>query len=136
MVQFNSFVNNYLFFKFSNKCQKKILKCVPPSSHVCDFCYTVALDAQLMIFFIWRKDNVLFSRYLYFHVFAKPTDFKICDVIRCIATWWKLHFCLFLLNPKYYKKSWSNTCVLYEKHFSHGFCSMFGAVFISLWDFF
>ena len=26
-----------MFFKFINKCQKEILSCAPPSSHVCDF---------------------------------------------------------------------------------------------------
>ena len=31
------FFNNYLFFKFINKCKKEILRCAPPSSHVCDF---------------------------------------------------------------------------------------------------
>ena len=36
---FNSFFNNYLHFKFINKCQKEILRCAPPSSHVCDFSY-------------------------------------------------------------------------------------------------
>ena len=50
-------------------------------------------------------------------VFVKSTNFKICDVIIGIATQWKLHLCLFILNPKYYKKKLSNTSVLYEKHF-------------------
>ena len=31
------FFNNYLFFKFINKWQNEILRCAPPSSHVCDF---------------------------------------------------------------------------------------------------
>ena len=35
---FNSFLNN-LFFEFINKCLKEILRCVPPSSHVCDFLF-------------------------------------------------------------------------------------------------
>ena len=26
-----------MFFKFINKCQTEILRCAPPSSHVCDF---------------------------------------------------------------------------------------------------
>ena len=30
------FFNNYLFFKFINKCWKEISRCAPPSSHVCD----------------------------------------------------------------------------------------------------
>ena len=36
LAHFNSFLKNYLFFKFINKCQKGILRCAPPS-HVCDF---------------------------------------------------------------------------------------------------
>ena len=34
-----------------------------------------------MNFFIWRKIDVSFTRYLDFYVFEKPTNFKICDVI-------------------------------------------------------
>ena len=34
-----------------------------------------------MNFFIWRKNNVLFSSYQDFCVFVKPADFKLCDVI-------------------------------------------------------
>ena len=30
---------------------------------------------------IWTKNNILFSRYLYFCYFVKSTDFKICDII-------------------------------------------------------
>ena len=63
----------------------------------------VALNVQWMNFFIWRKNTVSFSRYLDFSVFVKCTDFKICDVIKSIATKWKLHLCLFLLNPKTYQ---------------------------------
>ena len=67
-----------------------------------------------MHFFIWRKNSVSFSRYPDF-VFVKSTDAKICDVIISIATKWKLHSCLFLLNPKYYQNEiWSNTSVLYD----------------------
>ena len=29
------------FSKFINECQKEILSCAPPSSHLCDFWYTV-----------------------------------------------------------------------------------------------
>ena len=39
LVHFNSFFNNYMFFKFINKFLKDILRCTPPSSHVCDFIY-------------------------------------------------------------------------------------------------
>ena len=57
-------------------------------------------------------------RYLDFCVFVKSTDFKICDVITGIAGQWKLHLCLFPLNPRSYQiEIWSDTCVLYGKHF-------------------
>ena len=49
------------------------------------FCHNVALDMQLMNFFIRRKNNVSFTRYGYFYVFVKLADFKICDVIIRIA---------------------------------------------------
>ena len=50
------------------------------------FCHKVALDAQLLNFFIWSKNNASVSRYLDFCAFAKSTDFKICDAIISIAT--------------------------------------------------
>ena len=60
-----------------------------------------------MNFFIWWK-NVSFSRYRDFYVFVKFTNFKICDVTISIATYWRLHLCFFLLNPKYYRNEiWS-----------------------------
>ena len=37
-----SFFQNFDFLGFSNfinKCQKEVMRCVPPSSHVCDFSY-------------------------------------------------------------------------------------------------
>ena len=57
---------------------------------------------------------------IYVFVFVKFTD-----VIIDIATEWKLHLCLFLLNPKYYQNEiWSNISVLYDKHFCHDFGSI------------
>ena len=77
-----------------------------------------ALHVKLMKFFIWRKNNVSFSKFLNFCVFMKYTDFKICDVIISIAMQCKLHLCLFLLNSKSYQnETWSNTSVLYDKYF-------------------
>ena len=65
-----------------------------------------------------RKNNVWFSRYLDFCVFGKSTYFKFCDFIIDIAAYWKLHFCLFLLNPKYCQNKISpNTSVSYKKTF-------------------
>ena len=37
LAHVNSFLSNYLFSKFINKCQKEILRCAPPSLHVCNF---------------------------------------------------------------------------------------------------
>ena len=45
------------------------------------FSSKIALNVQLMNFFISRKNNVSFLRYLDFCVFVKYTDFKIRDVI-------------------------------------------------------
>ena len=65
------------------------------------FCHQVALDAQLMNFFIWNKNNVSFSRYLDFRVFVKSTNFKICDVIISTAAWWSYTYNYFfwILSP-------------------------------------
>ena len=65
-----------------------------------------------MNFFIWRNNNVSFSRYLDFRVFVKSTDFKIRDVIISIATKWKLHLCLFLwiLSPTKMKLGQTLVC--------------------------
>ena len=35
---------------------------------------------------MWQKNNVSFSRYLDLCVLVKPADFKISEVIICIAT--------------------------------------------------
>ena len=91
-----------------------------------------------MNFFIWRKNNVLFSRYRDFCVFVKPTDFKICDIIISIAAQCKLDLCFFLLNPKSYQNEiWSNASVLYGKYFEHGLGWMLEArnQFQALWWF-
>ena len=53
-----------------------------------------------MNFFIWRKNNLSFSRYQDFWVFMKPADFNICGIIISIAASCKLQLRLFLLNPK------------------------------------
>ena len=44
-------------------------------------CFKAALDVQLINVFIWRKNNVSFSRYLDFFIFVKFTDFKVSDAI-------------------------------------------------------
>ena len=50
------------------------------------FCRKVVLDVQLMIFFLWRKNNVSFSKFnLNFPVFVKSTYFKVCDVIMFVT---------------------------------------------------
>ena len=58
----------------------------------------------------------------------KAIDFKDCDVIIGIDYIMEVTLIrLFLLNPKYYQyEIWSNTSVLYEKHFYHVFASMLG----------
>ena len=39
-----------------------------------------------MNFFIWRENDVSFSRYLGFCDFVKSADLKLCDVIIGIAS--------------------------------------------------
>ena len=58
------------------------------------FCYMVALDVQLIIFFYLRK-ICFFLEICSLCVFVKSTNFKICDVIIGIAALWKLHLCYF-----------------------------------------
>ena len=50
------------------------------------FSHEVTLDASLVNFSFWRKNDVSFSRYLDFCDFVKSANFKICDVIKDIAT--------------------------------------------------
>ena len=57
---------------------------------------------QLKNFLFKEKNNVSFSKRLDFYAFVKSTEFKIRGVTIGIAAKWKLHLCLFLLNPKYY----------------------------------
>ena len=51
-----------MFFKFINKCQKEILRCVPPSSHVWDFYYSLS-------FFIFDLLLVLISPFKFYFIF-------------------------------------------------------------------
>ena len=69
-------------------------------------------------FFHLEKKYCFVLEIFRFLCFCESTDFKISDDIIGIATQWKLHLCLSLLNPQcYQKKIWSKTSVLYDKHF-------------------
>ena len=68
--------------------------------------------------FISRENKVWFSRNLDFCVFVKSTNFKICDIIIGITTYWKLLLCCFLLNPKYYQNEIWSTLVCCIKNVS------------------
>ena len=58
MVHFNRFFNEWLFFKVIKKCQTEILKCVPPSSHVCVFLiFSIKLFAHCYIKPKYKKFN-------------------------------------------------------------------------------
>ena len=58
--------------------------------------------------FLFQEKLMLRLKYLVFCVFAKSTEFKICDVIIDIATYHR--HCLFLLSPKHSQiEIWSNT---------------------------
>ena len=68
-----------LFWLCSNTFpQKKIIVCSRDIkgylSKKIFFCHTVALDKSWIIFFIWGKNNILFSRYLDFCVFGEFTN--------------------------------------------------------------
>ena len=83
-------VCSYFSWFFLKKFHNKVMICNTRNrSYLCYktiFCNKVALDVWLINCFIWRK-NVSFLRYLDFCVFAKSTDFKICDVIIGIPTY-------------------------------------------------
>ena len=67
---------------------------------------------------IWRKNKVSFSRYVGFCVFVNSTNFEICDVTRDIMPYEKLHFWVFLLNPRQYQiEIWSNINAAYDGYF-------------------
>ena len=72
-----------------------------------------------MNFFIWKKHNVSFSRYLDFYVFVKSKDFKIRDVIISIATKWMLHLSLFFLILSPTKMKLGQILVCYLKNISN-----------------
>ena len=68
--------------------------------------------------FIFEEKVMFGSLDICIFVLGKSTNFKMLDVNIDIAAYWKLHFCLFLLNPKYYQNEiWSNTNAPYNKHF-------------------
>ena len=50
-IFFNFYQNSDFsgFLKFINKCQKEILRCAPPSSHLCDFFLKKWLNIQLIL---------------------------------------------------------------------------------------
>ena len=84
-VKWYTVLSLFLFFPvFLKKFHNKVMICNTRNrSYLCYktiFCNKIALDVWLINCFIWGK-NVSFLRYLYFCVFAKSTDFKICDVI-------------------------------------------------------
>ena len=95
---------------------------IPPLQNC--FLLKVAPDLQLRNFFICRKSNVLFSRYLDFLCFCEIHRFQNLWCHCCIMQVTLMHI---LSNPKHYQNEiWSNTCVLYDKHFQHDFGSMLG----------
>ena len=62
-----------MFFMFINKCQKEILGCDPPSSHVCDFSFPLA--CFFLVTFprnlaqIFRSDKSTCLWNIFFHSF-------------------------------------------------------------------
>ena len=61
-----------------------------PMHYKTTFCHIIALDIKRMTFFSWRK-NVSYSKYLYFCLFKKSTNFKVYDIIVNITAHLKPH---------------------------------------------
>ena len=62
------------FLKSVNKCQKEILRCAPPSSHMCDF-FSVSLSnpfrnfiCNIMLIANWQ-DSYIYAYQIWFHMF-------------------------------------------------------------------
>ena len=66
LAHFNSFFKNYLFLKFINKCQKDILRCVPPSSHVFDFLKRIFVPFLWLVFKCLKATEPLQGGWLLF----------------------------------------------------------------------
>ena len=69
-IKILTFSSKLLLFKFINKCQTEIMRCTPPSSHVCDFfCFSFVaffknLNAKEHIKTLWlfSMDGVQLSQ--------------------------------------------------------------------------
>ena len=96
LAHFNIFLNNYLFFKFINKCQKEILRCAPPSLHVWFFIIYIiyvkkplsVIIMQIRTFAYWPTQIFLIFRYNDAFVRVKPfskTKFFLATSIRNMA---------------------------------------------------
>ena len=77
LAHFNSFFNNYFFFKFVNKCQKDILRSAPPSSHVWFF---IKLDKQFSSHFINFRGLILWDVVLWILNLYRIVGVSICYV--------------------------------------------------------
>ena len=56
----------FWFFKVINECQEEILKCVPSSSHVCDFFLLRRLNPWKFLIFIEELKQALFDTWKWF----------------------------------------------------------------------
>ena len=81
------------------------------------FCHTVALDAQLMSFFIWRKNYALFSRYLDFCFLRNQQISKSVTSSYALLHNGSYTFAYFFWILSAIKKIWWNTNVLCQKRF-------------------
>ena len=72
---------------------------------------------QLMNFFIWRKMFCSWDIKILVFLWNSQISKALTSSLALLRNG---HLCLFLLNSKHYKKeTWSNTSVLYNKHFEH-----------------
>ena len=74
------------FSKFISKCQKEILRCAPPSSHVCDFFsyfYLCSLSCSVLLFlslpfiFLYFFPFFFFLSYTAFFLFSGLISFLV-----------------------------------------------------------
>ena len=123
-----------MVFKFISKCQKEILTCCRPFSHVCDFSFFHQMIAHKWLqklFFISSKKSFSFSRYSIFYISFSPlfpvghwfrgwskVNPKVCDVINFLNKNLIPHFLWYLgREPMYAIKTLAIDRVLNKEHF-------------------
>ena len=116
------------FSKFISKCQKEILRCAPPSSHVCDFFsyfYLCSLSCSVLLFlslpFIFLYFfpfffflTLLFFSFLVLFLFWSFSDFcfSLCFFISLVSLFLFSFFLLSVFNFLFFSDCPSILCLL------------------------